>query len=251
MSITQVIQVAANTISGLEIADNTSFEFSEQVKPAPSQLHKVDNGMVYSYNGVINDISFEKIPVEMMPTSTQNAYQWYCDRYTKGIANSVLGTDGAGYLKTLHGTEISYEPAYKYLRSNTRPWILFSDLEYNTFRIYDAVKLYTDMASRNFAYSSYNISWVDSSGSLVVSRGNFLALPLEPGDISPSFFQADTGYKLSIAFHANQTIHLFWPAFWVGEVSNENTPSPGAIEPNRGSITQIGPERQFFAGNFL
>lgn len=218
--VTQVIDVAASRISGLEIQSTAEFEFEGPVSTAVSALHKVDNGMVYSYEGVISDISFERIPRVMMPASTQNSYQWYCDRYAKGIANSVLGTDGAGYLKRISGNKLVYEPACNCLRANTKPWVLFSDLPYDCFRRFDAVKLYSDMAARAFAYSEYDVTWLDERDQLVVSRGFFLAVPLAPEDISPSYFLNDTGYRLSVAFHANQQVRLFWPAFWVGPVSN-------------------------------
>ena len=228
--VTQVVQVSASKISGLEIASTADFAFADKVAPVGSKLHKVDNGMVYSYGGVISDISFEKIPREMMPSSTQNSYQWYCDRYAKGIANSVLGTDGAGYLKSLVGTSLAYKPSCDYLRANTRPWVLFSNLPYDCFRKFDSVKLYTDMAARAFAYSEYDVTWVDPSDQLCVSRGWFAAIPLQPGDISPSYFMDETGYRLSIAFHANQQIRLFWPAFWVGPIANRGL-ARGADDP--------------------
>lgn len=220
--VTQVIQVSHSKVSGLEIASTADFEFEEAVLPAASKLHKVDNGMVYSYGGVISDISFQKVPREMMPSSTQNSYQWYCDRYAKGIANSVLGTDGAGYLKSLIGNKLAYKPSCDYLRANTRPWVLFSDLPYDSFRRFDSVQLYSDMAARAFAFSEYDLKWVDDLGQLCVSRGWFAAIPLSPEDISPSYFMNDTKYRINIAFHPNQTIRLFWPAFWVGPVSNRS-----------------------------
>lgn len=218
--VTQVIDVAASRISGLEVQSVAEFEFEGPVSTEVSALHKVDNGMVYSYGGKISDISFDKIPRAMMPVSTQNSYQWYCDRYAKGIANSVLGTDGAGYLKRIRGNELAYEPACNCLRANTKPWVLFSDLPYGIFRRFDAVKLYADMAARAFAYSTYDVTWLDERDRLVVSRGLFLAVPLAPDDLSPSYFLNDAGYRLSVAFHANQQIRLFWPAFWVGPVTN-------------------------------
>lgn len=239
---TQVISVAPSVVSGLEIADTVSFAFGEAVAPASSQLHKVDNGMVYSYGGVVSDISFEKIPTTMMPTATQSSYQWYCDRYAKGIANSVLGTDGAGYLKSLDGNKLVYKPACDYLRANTRPWVLFSDLPYDCFRSFDSVALYTAMAARSFAYSQYDVVWVSPAGERVVSRGWFAAIPLLPQDISPAYFLNDTSYQVTIAYHANQRIRLFWAPFWVGPVADGSL-APAVVEPSAAGFSSADSSR--------
>lgn len=214
---TQVIKVVSGTISGLQISDDHEFKFEKSIEPIPSDLHKVDNGMVYKYKGHISDISFEAIPESMMPAVTQSTFQWYIDRYSKGIANSVNGSDGAAYLKAIVDGAYTFEPAYKYLRAGTHPWILFSDLDYDIFKKYDSVGLYKRMAARAFAYSDYEVDYIDACGCTQKTTGKFLMVPVLPAYLSPTFLNKGDTYTVSMACYKNQTIELFWPAFWIGE----------------------------------
>lgn len=214
---TQVINVDSCTISGLQISDDHEFKFERPIEPIPSDLRKVDNGMVYMYNGQVTDISFAAIPDSMLPAVTQSTFQWYIDRYSKGIANSVNGSDGAAYLKAIKDGKYTFEPAYKYFRAGTHPWFLFSDLDYDIFRKYDSVGLYKDMAARAFAYSDYTVTYIDTCGCTQKTTGKFLMIPVLPAYLSPTFINKGDSYKISIACYKNQTIELFWPAFWIGE----------------------------------
>lgn len=218
---TMVIGVGSGTISGLQISDDTTFTFEHRIEGIASDLHKVDNGMVYKYNGEVNDISFAAIPDSMMPTVTQNTYQWYIDRYAKGIASSVNGAEGGAYLKAITDGNYTFEPAYKYFRPGTHPWLLFSDLDYEIFRKYDSIGLYKDMAERSFAYSDYTVTYIDTSGCTQKATGKFLMIPVLQEYLSPAFINEGDSYKISIACYKNQTIELFWPAYWIGSGSGD------------------------------
>lgn len=213
---TQVIKVDSCTISGLQISDDHEFKFERPIEPIPSDLRKVDNGMVFKVNGQVTDISFEAMPESMMPAVTQSTFQWFIDLVSMGIANSVNGSDGAAYLKAIKDGKYTFEPAYKYFRAGTHPWLLFSDLDYDIFMRYDSVGLYKRMAARAFAYSDYEVEYIDACGCTQKTTGKFLMIPVRPAYLSPTFLNKGSSFTVSIACYKNQTIELFWPAFWIG-----------------------------------
>lgn len=223
---TQVISVQPSTVSGLHILDSSEVSFGSSEPLPEGSLHKVDNGIAYQYQGTFTDFSFNAIPDTFKPRISQSMFQWRVDLLSNGITNSYVGADKAAYLKTLVKAEggqsrLSYSPAWKFLRPNTIPWALYTDLPAANFKAFDSVKLYQAMASRGFAFGRYAVDYLNSAGSLCEEFGNFAAIPLRAVDLSPAHFLGNNNYYVNKVIQPNEVTALFWPGFWVQqETSN-------------------------------
>lgn len=195
-----VLELAPLTASNVVLNSRIDFKLKEEVEPMDGgPLHVCWNGLRWS-------------KAMDTPAFGQDSFEWLSSVISKGLADSNFPL----MLQTINRGRLTEAMASSIFNALTGPFALLSTLEDDIVSRGDFKRLYTDMASRGFAYSFYTLHCIDTNGCTFDARGWFMLIKVEPSMLRPRVFRDESSLEVRVDKEPCDTITMFDPTWWQG-----------------------------------